>query len=92
MYLNATLYLSALHVQSINSCGHRSLPVDAVDGSLATDVFSPGFSNFHKAKPNLRIESDAFSKALFEIFLSPNSIVQDGRKAWTASALELTGQ
>lgn len=64
----------------------------SVDGSLATDVFSPGFSNFHKAKPNLRIESDAFSRALFDIFLSPNSIVQDGRKAWTASAIALTDQ
>ncbi len=77
---------------SCNACcwgESGSLLCVAGDGSLSTDVFSPGFSQFQKAKPGLRIESDAFSKALFDIFLSPESIVQDGRKKWTASALAM---
>lgn len=61
-------------------------------GELSTDVFSAGFSRFTKAKPGLRIASEAFCKALFDIFLSPQSIVQDGRKKWTASAVDLVDQ
>lgn len=62
----------------------------AVDGYLSTDVFSAGFTQFTKAKPALRVDSDAFCKALFAIFLSPESIVQDGRKKWTAAAVALS--
>lgn len=62
----------------------------SVDGYLSTDVFSAGFTQFTKAKPALRVDSDAFCKALFAIFLSPESIVQDGRKKWTAAAVALS--
>ena len=61
----------------------------AVDGSLTSDVFPAGFSRFSTATPSLRVESKAFCQALFDIFLSPKSIVPDGRKRWTASAQEL---
>lgn len=60
-----------------------------VDGSLTSDVFPAGFSQFSTASPSLRVESNAFCQALFDIFLSPKSIVPDGRKRWTASAQEL---
>ena len=68
------------------------LECTAAGGELSTDVFSAGFSRFTKAKPGLRIASEAFCKALFDIFLSPQSIVQDGRKKWTASAIDLVDQ
>jgi len=61
----------------------------SVDGSLSLDVFPPGFSQFSSAHPSLHIDSPAFCKALFEIYLAPNSIVQDGRKKWTAEAIAL---
>lgn len=61
----------------------------AADNTLTADVFPPGFTQFSTAKPTLRIDSAPFCKALFEIYLAPNSIVQDGRKKWTAEALAL---
>lgn len=63
--------------------------VFAADGSLSADVFPPGFTQFSSANPSLRLNSPAFCKALFEIYLAPNSVVQDGRKKWTAEAIEL---
>lgn len=64
----------------------------SADGELSADVFSAGFSRFEKANPGLRIQSDAFCKALFDIFLSPQSIVQDGRKKWAVAAMDLVQQ
>ncbi|KAL3153930.1 hypothetical protein ABBQ32_013492 [Trebouxia sp. C0010 RCD-2024] len=61
----------------------------SIDGSLTLDVFPPGFSQFSSAKPSLRIDSNAFCQAVFDIYLSPESIVPDGRKRWTASALQM---
>ena len=61
----------------------------AVDGTLTSDVYPPGFTQFSSATPSLRVQSNAFCQALFDIYLSPKSVVQDGRKRWTASALEL---
>ena len=61
----------------------------AADGSLSSDVFPQGFSQFSSAHPSLRINSPAFCKALFEMYLAANSVVQDVRKKWTAEAIAL---
>ncbi len=90
--LHATTYLGQTIVSTAMFELILCLECTAAGGELSTDVFSAGFSRFTKAKPGLRIASEAFCKALFAIFLSPQSIVQDGRKKWTASAIDLVEQ
>ncbi len=90
--LHATTYFGQTIVSTAMFELILCLECTAAGGELSTDVFSAGFSRFTKAKPGLRIASEAFCKALFAIFLSPQSIVQDGRKKWTASAIDLVEQ
>jgi len=90
--LHATSYLGQTIVSTCVFELILCIECTAAGGELSTDVFSAGFSRFTKAKPGLQIPSDAFCKALFDIFLSPQSIVQDGRKKWTASAIDLVEQ
>ncbi len=90
--LHATTYFGQIIVSTAMFELILCLKCTAAGGELSTDVFSAGFSRFTKAKPGLRIASEAFCKALFAIFLSPQSIVQDGRKKWTASAIDLVEQ
>jgi hypothetical protein len=63
--------------------------VSAEDGVLTGGLFPPGYDDFADAKVTIGLPSENFCRALFDIYIGPDSIVPDGRKKWAESALEL---
>jgi hypothetical protein len=57
--------------------------------ALTSSVFRPGTTDFHSAPPELVVNSDPFSSALFEMYMGTDSIVPDGRGQWTKGALAM---
>lgn len=46
-------------------------------------------ADLEKVAPNNRLQSEGFSRALFELFLGQDSVVADARPVWAAGAKEL---
>ena len=61
----------------------------AEDGTLTGGLFPPGFTDFADAKVSIGLPSENFCRALFDMYLRPQSIVPDGRKQYVEDTLEL---
>ena len=61
----------------------------AEDGTLTGGLFPPGFTDFADAKVSIGLPSENFCRALFDMYLGPQSIVPDGRKQYVEATLEL---
>ncbi|CAK0734256.1 hypothetical protein CVIRNUC_000405 [Coccomyxa viridis] len=59
------------------------------DGTLTGGLFPPGFTDFADAKVSIGLPSENFCRALFDMYLGPQSIVPDGRKQYVEDTLEL---
>lgn len=61
----------------------------AVEGVLTGGLFPPGFDDFPAAKITIGLPSANFCRALFDMYIGPESITPAGRKLWAQAALEL---
>ena len=68
---------------------HIVLHCIAEDDILTGGLFSPGFTDFADAKVSISLPSENFCRALFDMYIGPESIVPDGRKQYVQDTLGL---
>ena len=61
----------------------------AEDGNLTGGLFPPGFTDFADAKVSISLPSNNFCRALFDMYIGPQSIVPEGRRQYVQGTLEL---
>ena len=63
----------------------------AEEGVLEGGVFPASQQDFVHVQPTLRLPSQNLCRAIFDIYLEPDTMVPDARQQWIASVRRLVG-